>query len=128
MMSYRSNLTDREWDLIKDEVYKEKVHPAGRKPKHSKRAMLDAIFYVLKNGCTWRDLPKDFPPWGSVYTQFRRWKQSGFFERVQKFTRQGLRQLLGRNLEATAGIVDSQSVKTAEKGALLVLMEEKNKG
>ena len=88
----------------------------GRAPKYPRREILNAIFYVLRTGSQWRHLPHDFPPWGSVYLQFWRWKKRGIFEQIHEYVRQGLRQLLGRNIEASAGVVNSQSVKTTERG------------
>jgi putative transposase len=90
----------------------------GRPLKHSKREILDAIFYVLRTGCQWRYLPHDFPPWKTVYEQFRRWTKQGIFESMSFALVKYSRMKLGRNGEPSAGIVDSQSVKTTEKGAL----------
>ncbi|MCP5469046.1 MAG: transposase [Chlamydiales bacterium] len=72
-------------------------------------------------GCSWRLLPHDFPPWKSVYAQFSKWKRTGTFMKIYE----RLQKKLGRNICASAGIIDSQSVKTTEKGALEVMMEEK---
>jgi putative transposase len=80
------------------------------------RAILDAVFYVLKSGCPWRLLPKDFPPWQSVYDWFRRWRIDGTWERLNAELRQRLRCRLGRNPNPSAGIVDSQSAKTTGVG------------
>jgi transposase len=77
--------------------------------------MFNAIFYVLRTGCRWIDLPHDFPPWKSVYSQFLRWRDRGIFEKINSSLRKSLRSLLGKHPEATAAIVDSQSVKTTEK-------------
>jgi transposase len=74
-------------------------------------------FYLLRTGCGWRHLPHDLPPWKSVYTQFRRWKLSGLFGVIHDHLRKELRILLKRAGDPSAGIVDSQSVKTTEKGA-----------
>jgi putative transposase len=87
--------------------------------------MMNAIFYVMRGGCSWRLMPHDFPPWQSVYTQYRTWKRQGVFEKIHHFIREELRQLLGRHKEASAAIIDSQSIKTTERGALQALMELK---
>ena len=79
--SYPDDLTNKEWDLIKDLVT-QRTSPRGRKSKYSKREMLNAIFYLLRAGCSWRLLPHDFPPWKSVYAQFRTWKRNGIFMKV----------------------------------------------
>lgn len=113
--AYSSDLSDEEWirikPLIKEDVY---YGPKGR-TRHSRREMLDAIFYVVKTGCQWRELPHDFPPWKGVYGQFLRWKQKGLFEKIHDSLRRSLRVALGRNEDASVGIADSQSVKTTEK-------------
>jgi putative transposase len=80
------------------------------------RPILDAVFYVLKSGCPWRWLPKDFPPWKTVYDWFRRWRIDGTWERLNAELRELLRARLGRNPEPSAAIVDSQSVRTTGVG------------
>ena len=88
----------------------------GRPRKHSYREVVNAIFYVLSNGIKWRSLPHDRPPWPTVYGYFRRWRLSGHWQRWNRELRRRLRKKLGRNAEASAGILDSQSIKTAEGG------------
>lgn len=122
--AYPDDLTDKEWELI-EPVLSDNMIKQGRTPKYPRREILNAIFYVLRTGCQWRHLPHDFPPWGSVYLQFWRWKRKGLFQQIHNYVRQGLRQLLGRDIEPSAAIVDSQSVKTTERGAFEVLMEER---
>ena len=80
------------------------------------RAILDAVFYVLKSGCPWRLLPRDFPPWKTVYDWFRKWRIDGTFEYLNAALRERLRARLGRNPHPSAGIVDSQSTKTTGVG------------
>ena len=113
--AYSSDLSDDEWikikPLVKEDVY---CGPRGR-TKHSRKEMLNAIFYVVKTGCQWRELPHDFPAWKGVYAQFLRWKHKGLFEKIHDSLRRSLRVALGRNEEASVGIADSQSVKTTEK-------------
>jgi putative transposase len=80
------------------------------------RPILDAVFYVLKSGCPWRWLPKDFPPWKTVYDWFRRWRIDGTRERLNAELRELLRVQSGRDLQPSAAIVDSQSVRTTGVG------------
>ena len=122
--SYPDDLTDQEWKLIENLVTHQ-ANPRGRKSKYSKREMLNGIFYLLRSGCSWRLLPHDFPPWKSVYAQFSKWKREGIFIKIYELLRKKLRKGLGRNVHASAGIIDSQSVKTTEKGALEGMMEAK---
>ena len=84
--------------------------------------MLNAIFYVVKTGCQWRELPHDFPAWKGVYGQFLRWKHKGLFEKIHDSLRRSLRVALGRNEDASVGIADSQSVKTTEKKGSVAMM------
>jgi putative transposase len=80
------------------------------------REILDAIFYVLKSGCTWRLLPHDFPPWKTVYHYFRFWRLDGTWEKLHAALRQRVRVRLKRNPQPSAAIVDSQSIKTTGVG------------
>lgn len=119
--AYPDDLSDQEWSLIKPLIEVKRTQ-RGRKRIHPKREMLDAIFYLLRTGCSWRHLPHDFPSWKSVYTQFRRWKVQGILEVIHDYLRGELRSLLKRFIKPTSGIVDSQSVKTTEKGGCTAMM------
>jgi putative transposase len=112
--SYPTDLTNTEWGCLESHV----PAPNGRgRPKtHSTREILDAVFYVLKSGCPWRLLPKDFPPWESVYWWFRRWRIDGTFEHLNAALRERLRARSGRNPLPSAGIADSQSAKSTGVG------------
>jgi transposase len=122
--AYPDDVTDEEWVIIEPILTKQKTR-RGRKPKYSKRELLDAMLYLLRTGCQWRHLPHDFPPWKSVYTQFLRWKQKGVFEELNKQLVRLARKSRGRDPEASGAIIDSQSVKTTERGALKDLMAER---
>ena len=123
---YSSSLSDEEWKIIQPLVEKKSPYRnAGTQPQHSRRSMLNAIFYLLKTGCQWRELPHDFPPWKAVYAQYQRWRDSGLFPKINALLRQKLRSLLGKSRDTEYGIADSQSVKTVEKKGSAAMMEEK---
>jgi putative transposase len=111
---YPTDMSDDEWRCIRPHLPEPAGH--GRPKLHGLRAILDAVFYVLRSGCPWRLLPKDFPPWKSVYDWFRKWRIDGTFERLNAELRERLRCQLGRDPNPSAGIVDSQSVKTTGVG------------
>lgn len=113
--AYPDDITDKEWELIKP-LLEKNGSPRGRKPKYEKREVINAIFYLIRSGCSWRHLPHDFPPWYAVYSQFLRWKNRGVFEKMHDKTKETIREFLGRNAQASGAIIDSQSVKTVEKG------------
>src|SRR5215212_9198374 len=111
---YPTDLSDEEWCCIRPHL----PEPTrdGRPRLHGLRPILDAVFYVLKSGCPWRWLPKDFPPWKTVYDWFRRWRIDGTWERLNAELRELLRARLGRDPKPSAAIVDSQSVRTTGVG------------
>jgi putative transposase len=104
-----------EWECL--QLHVPAPNKRGRPRTHSTRELLNAIFfYVLKSGCPWRLLPKDFAPWETVYWWFGRWRVDGTFERLNAALRERLRSRLGRNPLPSAGIADSQSSKTTGVG------------
>jgi putative transposase len=109
---YPTDLTDPEWKKLEPLVPPAKT--GGRRRKHSVRVILNAIFYVLRSGCAWRMLPQDFPPWQTVYHYFRQWCQDGTWEQMNEALRTALRQADGREAQPSAGVIDTQSVKTTE--------------
>lgn len=115
--AYPDNLNDSEWNLIK-KYLEPSNNLGGRPPKYGKRVMLDAILYLLRTGCSWRHLPHNFPPWKSVYTQYRTWIKSGIFEKIHGALRNKLRRIRNKKPTPTVGIVDSQSVKITDRGGL----------
>ena len=114
MTIYPTDLSDTEWRCLAPHLLSAKT--GGRPRIHSPRAVLDAIFYVLNSGCPWRLLPRDFPPWRTVYHYFRQWRLAGIFEQINAALRKRLRIGLGRNPHPSAGIADSQSAKTTGVG------------
>ena len=88
----------------------------GRPRIHSLRDVFEASFYVLKSGCYWRLLPHDFPPWPTVYYHFRKLRLSGAWGLIYQALRGAERNRVGKNADASAAIMDSQSVKTTEEG------------
>ena len=111
---YPSDLSDTEWECLEPHV--PPPNNRGRPRAHPAREIFDAIFYVLKSGCPWRLLPRDFPPWETVYCWFRRWRIDGTWERLNAALRELLRARSGRNPLPSAGIADSQSAKTTGVG------------
>ena len=77
---------------------------------------MNAIFYVLRTGCAWRYMPKDFPPWQTVYYHYYKWRRQTIWQPIHSLLRQRVRQKMGRNPEPSGAIIDSQSVKTTEQG------------
>jgi transposase len=115
---YPSDLTDKQWSRLEpllNETRGER-HAGGRPRKYELRRVVDALLYVVKTGCQWRQLPGDFPPWKSVHEHFRVWRDRGVWERVGQTLREQGRKAGGRNATPTVAIIDSQSAKTALKG------------
>jgi putative transposase len=111
---YPCGLTDSEWEHIR-EIF-DPPGRTGRPPEYPRRQVLDACIYVLRSGCSWRMLPKDFPPWSLVYRTFRRWLARGLFEQMYDELRKLWRSRQRRNPDPSAALLDSQSVKTSPQG------------
>src|ERR671917_1582438 len=114
MMTYPTDLSDAEFRHVG--ALLPAANQRGRPKVHAPREILNAVFYVLKSGCPWRLLPREFPPWRSVYHWFRAWRIDGTFERLNAALRETLRARLGRNPQPSAAIVDSQTTKTSGVG------------
>ena len=112
---YASDVTDAEWALIAPHMPAAK--PLGRPREIELRAVLDAILYIARTGCQWRMLPKDFPPFTTVQGYFYDWRDDGLFEKINFALLLQAREAAGREASPSAGVIDSQSVKTADSGA-----------
>jgi putative transposase len=107
-MRYTSDMTNSQWEIIKTILKKEKYRNI-----ENKREQINAVFYVVKTGCQWRNLPKDFPNWKTVYSFYRRACLNGIWIKIQKELVKKTRILSGKNENPTYALIDSQSVKTA---------------
>ena len=111
-MSYETDLTDEQWELIEPYV-RQKPGPGARR-RVDTRAVVNAIFYQNRTGCQWRLLPKDFPPRSTVHYYFQKWRDDGTWQLINELLVKLEREREGRNPDPTLGIADSQSVKTTE--------------
>ena len=118
--AYPSDLSDAAWAILERHI--PAVKAGGRPRGVDMREITNAIFYVLRSGCSWRLLPHDFPKWQTVYDYFRKWRIKGDWERLNGILREELRITLGRSIRPTALSVDSQTVKTTEKGGPVAMM------
>jgi transposase len=111
---YPTDLSDKEWALIQHLVPEAK--PGGRPEAYRKREILNGIFYLVRSGCSWRMLPHDLPPWRIVYYYCWQWRQDGTWQLMHDLLRGDVRVASGKRRQPSAGVIDSQSVKTTEKG------------
>ena len=111
--SYPSDVSDREWEIIEPLLPEGKLR--GRKRGTDLREVVNAIFYLLEEGCQWRALPHDFPHWSTVRTYFDKWNRNKIWYRMNQLLREELRQQQGREKQPSAASIDSQSVKTTGK-------------
>jgi putative transposase len=112
--AYPTDITDAQWAVLEPEI--PAPRPGGRPRKTDMRGVLNAIFYLTHEGCTWRALPHDFPPWRTVSNYFDAWKRDGTWDRILDILRVRLRGAAGRGLSPRVACIDSQSVKTAGGG------------
>ena len=111
---YPTDLTNREWAQVSRVIPAPK--PGGRPAKYDRREITNALLYITRAGCPWRMLPKDLPPWRIVYWYFMQWKKDGTFDRLMDLLRGDVRVAEGRDRQPSAAIIDTQSVRTTERG------------
>jgi putative transposase len=120
---YPSDVTDEQWSLIESRIPSEK--PGGRPREVDMREVINGILYLSRTGCSWRMLPHDLPPWGTVHYYYRRFRIDGVWPNIHDRLREQVRVEAGKEKTPSAAIIDSQSVKTAEKGGAAVTTRER---
>jgi transposase len=111
---YPTDLSDGQWDLIEALVPRPK--PGGRPARYPRREIVNALLYQARNGCVWRGLPHDLPPYRIVFHYFRVWQRDGTWDGIHDALREKARRAAGKTPKPTAAVLDSQSVKTTEQG------------
>ena len=111
---YPSDLSDEEWTILAPLL--SSTEKRGRRPKWPLRYVANAVFYLLRSGCSWRMLPREYPPWQTVYYHFRKWRIDGRLRRAHDRLREAVRESEGRERDPSTGVIDSQVVKTTPVG------------
>ena len=120
---YPGDVTDEQWSLIESRIPPEK--PGGRPRSVVMREVINGILYLNRTGCSWRMLPHDLPPWGTVHYYYRCFRLQGIWQDIHDRLREQVRVDAGKEKTPSAAIIDSQSVKTAEKGGAAATMRER---
>jgi putative transposase len=121
--AYPSDLTDAEWQQLEPLIPPAK--PGGRPREQDMRKILNALFYLLRSGCQWNMLPHDLPNSKTVYEYYSAWERDGTWQRIHDTVRRRVRISAGRDPEPSAAIMDSQSVRTTEKGGSAAMTPER---
>lgn len=112
---YPSDVTDAEWRILEPLV--PAVKQGGRPARWSRRDIVNGVLYIVRTSSQWRAMPHDLPPWQTVYYYFRQWRNAGIWEQIHTALREQSRRRVGREPTPSAAILDSQSVKTSQRGA-----------
>jgi transposase len=114
---YPTDLTDEQWELIRPYIPRSKSGTRkGGRPRVDVRVVINGLMYFARAGCQWRMLPREFGPWPTVHHYYRTWRRDGTLQKIHDALRQKVRVQEGRTPSPSAAIIDSQSVKTVEKG------------
>jgi putative transposase len=111
--AFPTRLTDAQWAVLEPLVPAHKG--GGRPPKYTRRDLVEAMIYVVRQGCTWRALPAEFPYWNTVFWYYQEWQKDGTWDRIADALRRLVRVAEGRDPEPSAGIADSQTVRGTEQ-------------